>query len=102
MWLTYIALGATQSAVPYTWNVETIVELFHCIHSFQFACFIGIFMQVTLATIGTYVQVHRNDPNNRLTAERTFVALSLFNLLQFPLVLLPYIISKIIDVGSLL
>ena len=58
-------------------------------------------MQVTLATIGTYVQVHKNDPNNRLTAERAFVTLSLFNILRFPVYMLPQIISSLVEVRSI-
>ena len=59
-----------------------------------------VYNQVTLATIGTYVQVHRNDPDNRLTAERAFVTLSLFNILRFPVYMLPQIISSLVEVRS--
>ena len=64
-------------------------------------CCLCLFItQVTLATIGTYVQVHKNDPDNRLTAERAFVTLSLFNILRFPVYMLPQIISSLVEVRS--
>lgn len=64
-------------------------------------CCLWLFItQVTLATIGTYVQVHKDDPDNRLTAERAFVTLSLFNILRFPVYMLPHIISSLVEVRS--
>ena len=54
-------------------------------------------MQVALATFATYVLVNLNDRNNRLTAEKAFVALSLFNILRFPLAMLPFVISNIVE-----
>ena len=55
-------------------------------------------MQVSIATFATYALVHSNDPENRLTAEKAFVALSLFNILQFPLSMLPAVISSLVQV----
>ena len=54
-------------------------------------------MQVALATFATYVLVNLNDRNNRLTAEKAFVALSLFNILRIPLVILPMVISSTVE-----
>jgi len=52
-----------------------------------------IVLKVSLATFGTFVLTS----NESLTAERAFVALSLFNILQFPLSMLPYLISSIVQ-----
>ena len=51
------------------------------------------FLKVSLATFGTFVLTS----NESLTAERAFVALSLFNILQFPISLLPFVISSIVE-----
>ena len=53
-------------------------------------------LQVALATFTTYVLVNLNS-NERLTAEKAFVALSLFNILRFPLTMLPFVISNIVE-----
>ena len=50
-------------------------------------------LQVALATFGTFVATS-DEP---LTAERAFVALSLFNILRFPLSMLPFLISNIVQ-----
>ncbi|XP_069338491.1 ATP-binding cassette sub-family C member 3 [Eulemur rufifrons] len=47
---------------------------------------------VTLITLGVYVCV---DQNNVLDAEKAFVSVSLFNILKFPLQLLPQLISSL-------
>ncbi|XP_068119210.1 ATP-binding cassette sub-family C member 3 isoform X2 [Hyperolius riggenbachi] len=47
---------------------------------------------VALTTFGVYVSV---DEKNVLNAEKAFVSLSLFNLLKFPLNMLPQVISNI-------
>lgn len=52
--------------------------------------------QVCIATFATYVLI---SENNILTAEKAFVSLALFNLLRFPLVVFPSIITSIIEVG---
>ena len=49
--------------------------------------------KVALATFGTFVATS-GEP---LTAERAFVALSLFNILRFPLTMLPNLISNIVQ-----
>ena len=49
--------------------------------------------QVALATFGTFVATS-DEP---LTAEKAFVALSLFNILRIPLGTLPYVISMVIE-----
>ena len=54
-------------------------------------------LQVALVTFATYVLVNLNNPNERLTAEKAFVALSLFNILGFPLAMLPTVISNIVE-----
>ena len=52
-----------------------------------------LFFQVALATFGTFVATS-DEP---LTAERAFVALSLFNVLRFPMSTLPNLISNIVQ-----
>nr|XP_046212964.1 ATP-binding cassette sub-family C member 3 isoform X1 [Oncorhynchus gorbuscha] len=49
---------------------------------------------VALTTFAVYVTV---DKNNILDAEKAFVSLSLFNILRFPLNMLPQVISSIIQ-----
>ena len=51
-------------------------------------------------TFGTYVLVHADNPNERLTADRAFVALSLFNILRFPLTMLPMVVTSLIQVNQ--
>ena len=41
--------------------------------------------------------MNRNNPDERLTADKAFVALSLFNILRFPLSMLPTLISNIVQ-----
>jgi ATP-binding cassette subfamily C (CFTR/MRP) protein 1 len=62
--------------------------------SFVWAC--APFL-VSLVTFATYVL---SDPNNILDAERAFVALSLFNILRFPLSMLPMMISGMVQVST--
>ena len=59
-------------------------------------------IQVALGTFATYVLVNRNssNPDDRLTADKAFVALSLFNILRFPLSMLPMLISFIVEVRA--
>ena len=54
---------------------------------------------VALMSFGTYSLIHKDDPENQLTPERAFVALSLFNILRFPLGMLPRVVSNIIQVS---
>ncbi|KAM7353891.1 multidrug-Resistance like Protein 1 isoform 2-T2 [Cochliomyia hominivorax] len=49
---------------------------------------------VSLVTFATYVLI---DENNVLDATKTFVSLSLFNILRFPLTMLPMLISNIVQ-----
>ena len=62
--------------------------------SFVWAC--APFL-VSLVTFATYVLI---SPENILDAERAFVALSLFNILRFPLSMLPMMISGMVQVSS--
>ena len=54
-------------------------------------------MQVALATFTTYSLAYLHNPDEQLTADKAFVALSLFNILQFPLTMLPELISMIVQ-----
>uniref|UniRef100_A0A8C6YY21 ATP binding cassette subfamily C member 3 n=1 Tax=Nothoprocta perdicaria TaxID=30464 RepID=A0A8C6YY21_NOTPE len=54
---------------------------------------------VALTTFAVYVSV---DENNILDAEKAFVSLSLFNILRFPLNMLPQVISNIAQVRTCL
>lgn len=51
--------------------------------------------QVALTTFAVYVSV---DEKNILDAEKAFVSLSLFNILKFPLNMLPQVISNVAQV----
>uniref|UniRef100_A0AAQ5YZ93 ATP-binding cassette, sub-family C (CFTR/MRP), member 3 n=1 Tax=Amphiprion ocellaris TaxID=80972 RepID=A0AAQ5YZ93_AMPOC len=51
---------------------------------------------VALTTFAVYVTV---DENNVLDAEKAFVSLSLFNILRFPLNMLPQVISSMVQVS---
>lgn len=53
---------------------------------------------VSLVTFGTYVL---SDDSNVLTATKAFVSLSLFNILRMPLVMLPMMITNMIQVSFL-
>lgn len=55
----------------------------------------GEHYQVALTTFATYVLV---DPENNLDATKAFVSLSLFNILRFPLSMLPMLITNLIQV----
>lgn len=52
-------------------------------------------MQVALCTFAVYVTI---DKNNILDAQKAFVSLALFNILRFPLNILPMVISSIVQV----
>lgn len=54
--------------------------------------------QVALVSFTTFVL---SDPNHVLDAETAFVSLSLFNILRFPLSMLPMLISSLIQVSIL-
>jgi len=55
-----------------------------------------------VVTFLTYalVNLHSTDPDDQLTASKVFVSLSLFNILRFPLIMLPMMISFLIEVQS--
>lgn len=48
-----------------------------------------------MVTFAVYVMV---DENNILDAEKAFVSLALFNILRFPLSMVPQVISNIVQV----
>ncbi len=58
-----------------------------------------MYVQVSLATFSTYSLANLNNPDERLTADKAFVALSLFNILCFPLAMLPTLISQLVQVS---
>uniref|UniRef100_A0A8C2SIC2 Multidrug resistance-associated protein 1 n=1 Tax=Capra hircus TaxID=9925 RepID=A0A8C2SIC2_CAPHI len=55
---------------------------------------VGTFTWVALSTFAVYVTV---DENNILDAQKAFVSLALFNILRFPLNILPMVISSIVQ-----
>ena len=59
--------------------------------------FVYFAFQVSLATFAIYVMT-----GNELTASKAFVAISLFNILRFPLVMFPNVIISLIQVCSYL
>lgn len=54
--------------------------------------------QVALSTFSVYVLI---DEKNVLDAQKAFVSLALFNILRFPLNMLPMVISSMVQVGVL-
>ena len=78
------------------------LSIFSACECFSFVSGINLFpiaicLQVSLATFAVYVMI-----GNNLNAEKAFVAISLFNILQFPLTILPMIVTRIIAVRPLL
>jgi len=65
----------------------------HPVNKFYF-----VFFQVGFVTFATYALINAGNPEERLTADKAFVAISLFNILQFPLVMLPTVFSLLIQV----
>ena len=59
------------------------------------SCIMYTYTQVALATFGTFA-LTSNEP---LTSERAFVALALFNVLRYPIIMLPMVISMLVQVG---
>lgn len=51
---------------------------------------------MALSTFAVYVLV---EENNVLDAQKAFVSLALFNILRFPLNMLPMVISSMVQVG---
>jgi len=66
--------------------------LSHVFYSFQPIAL----LQVSLTTFAVYVLSSRD---NILDAEKAFVSLSLFNILRFPLTMLPMMIANIVQVS---
>lgn len=54
-------------------------------------------LQVALSTFAVYVLV---DENNVLDAQKAFVSLALFNILRFPLNILPMVIGNMVQVSE--
>lgn len=52
--------------------------------------------QVSLASFAVYVLV---DENNILDAQKAFTAISLFNVLRFPMTTLPLVLSSLVQVS---
>jgi len=53
------------------------------------------YFQVSLTTFAVYVL---SDPHHILDAEKAFVSISLFNILRFPLMMLPVMVSALVQV----
>lgn len=66
---------------------------FNAIASFFWTC--APFL-VSLTTFAVYVM---SDDNNVLDAQKAFVSLSLFNILRFPLSMLPMLIANLVQVS---
>uniref|UniRef100_A0A8C6MEE9 ABC-type glutathione-S-conjugate transporter n=1 Tax=Nothobranchius furzeri TaxID=105023 RepID=A0A8C6MEE9_NOTFU len=62
------------------------------VSTFVFSCAPAL---VSLATFAVFVGV---SPDNVLTAEKAFTSISLFNILRFPLAMLPMLIASIVQV----
>lgn len=58
-------------------------------------CGLYSWFQVALSTFSVYVMV---KDTNVLDAQKAFVSLALFNILRFPLNMLPMVISNIVEV----
>lgn len=58
--------------------------------------FSDLILQVALSTFTVYVLI---DKNNILDAQKAFVSLALFNILRFPLNMLPMVISSMVQVS---
>jgi len=54
-------------------------------------------LQVSLGTFTVYVLI---DPENALTAEKAFVATSLFGILSWTLNVLPHIVNRFVQVSK--
>ena len=55
-------------------------------------------MQISLFTFAMYTLINVHNPEERLTPDKAFVALTIFNILQFPLGNLPTVISNLVQV----
>jgi hypothetical protein len=59
-------------------------------------CHLFLSLQVSLTTFAVYVL---SSSDNVLDAEKAFVSLSLFNILRYPLTLLPQLIASLVQVS---
>lgn len=85
---------------PITHPISFLHPMAVCVCMCLFVCTAPIthnLTQVSLVTFATYVLV---DENNVLDASTAFVSLSLFNILRFPLSMLPMLISNMVQVSS--
>lgn len=85
---------------PLTHPISFLHPMAVCVCMCLFVCTAPIthnLTQVSLVTFATYVLV---DENNVLDASTAFVSLSLFNILRFPLSMLPMLISNMVQVSS--
>lgn len=74
-----------------------ILNFILCISFFiVFYLFINVSLQVSLVSFTTYVLI---DEKNVLNSTIAFVSLSLFNILRFPLSMLPMMIGNIVQVS---
>ena len=69
--------------------------MFFDLFSYIFFCFYFFFFQVAATSFAIFVFT-----GNVLTASKAFVALSLFNVMRFPLVMLPDVIISCVQVGT--
>ncbi|XP_076816557.1 multidrug resistance-associated protein 1-like isoform X1 [Clavelina lepadiformis] len=72
-------------------NLSRRMAYLKAISSFLWTCSPFI---VSLTSFGVYLAI---DPNNVLDSQTAFVSLSLFNILQFPLTMLPVVVTSIIQ-----
>lgn len=56
----------------------------------------ALLFQVSVITFSVYVLV---DSSNILDAEKAFTSITLFNILRFPMSMLPMIVSTVLQVG---
>uniref|UniRef100_A0A8D0ED93 ABC-type glutathione-S-conjugate transporter n=1 Tax=Salvator merianae TaxID=96440 RepID=A0A8D0ED93_SALMN len=75
-------------------NELRVLKQSACLHSLSTFAWVSAPFLVALTTFIVYVRV---DENNILDAEKAFVSLSLFNLLRFPLNMLPQCISNLVQ-----
>ncbi len=88
-----------ESFTTFTWTcapflvsyVRKYIMCIFCVHP-------TLVLQVSLVTFATYSLANANNPDERLTADKAFVALSLFNVLRFPLTMLPVVVTNLIQV----
>ena len=74
-------------------ELKELKKVYYLYANYQFSLSLAPFV-VSCATFVLYVFL-----GNELTAEKAFVAISLFNIMRFPLFILPTIISNIVQYG---